>query len=97
MIIYGVSRNGGEWEDRYKILDKCFTKLKKAEEYVEFLESEEERKRTQSERCMNCSGSDRSCPLWQETFEDTDECGAWFDSYHEREWFEIEDVELIED
>lgn len=100
MIVYAVIKN--EWEYEYdqphSEVVKCFTDLKKAEEYMEMLQYEENDRRFVSEKCQNCSGSDRSCPLWQETFEDSDECGAWYDNaYQGNVDYEITDIELVED
>lgn len=97
MIIYGVYESSGEYEDYEKKLLKCFTTLEKAEEYVDFLEAEEQRNRANSNICKNCSGSNRTCPRWLESYDDIDTCYNWFDCWHDNRYYKIEDVELIED
>lgn len=97
MIIYAVFKSGGEYEDHYEEIVKCFTDLKKAEEFVDWLTSEEENARTVASKCMNCSGDDRTCPMWQESYDDSVGCNNWYDAYHMNEYYEIKDVELIGD
>lgn len=96
MIIYGVYKYGGEYEDYYNKLIKCFVSLDKAEEYVAKLTASENIKRSQSKRCANCSGYDKTCPLWIESYNAEDGCENWYMSYLDNEYYEIKDIELEE-
>ena len=97
MIIYGVYRHGGEYEDSYHEIVKCFTSIDKAEEYVKVLEVTQEHNLACAERCKYCSGADRTCPRYLESY-DSEDC-QWWDWYYydNKETFSVEDIELIED
>lgn len=98
MRVYGVYKYGGEYEDYYIKLVRCFTEIKKAEEFMAQLVEEENRLRSYRDRCLNCSGSDRSCPRWLEAYDEAGYCQNWWDEVycHEDEYYKIEDVELEE-
>lgn len=92
-VIYGVYRNGGAWEDRYHHLEKCFKTIQAASEFMEMLVLNEESERAMAEKCSNCAGIDKGCPLFVECFDDSEECMNYYElPNRDKETFEIKEI-----
>jgi len=97
-VIYGVYRNGGSWEDSYHILDTCFKTIEAASEYMNTLVLNEESERALAEKCSNCAGIDKGCPMFMEDFHDSDICMNYYNlPFRDKETFEIREIHYIED
>ena len=96
-MIYGVYENGGLWEDSYHTLLKCFKNVKKAENYMKELEAVESATRYMRDKCENCNGYNKDCPLWMEPYNKDDECQNYSTyTWHDNKDYSIEEVELVE-
>ena len=92
--IYLVISGCGEWaEDYEETILKGFKDIKKAERYLAECEEMEQTFRDAAERCRNCGGLDRTCPLYQIPFSVEEECGA-YEPWHDNKYFRIEEVEF---
>ena len=96
-VIYGVYRYGGQYEEAYKYLEKCFEDIRDAENYRDHLEAEEKYARDVAKRCRDCGGFDKTCPLWVMPDDLNGECMEYINrAFHDDEYYEISEVEYVE-
>lgn len=93
--IYLVVSCVGEYEDYEESIEKAFKDFNKAVNYKAELESEEEYQRECSEKCRDCGGYDKTCPLYEEPDFKEDACLAW-NPWHDNVEYRIDEVELVE-
>lgn len=93
--IFLVVSYSGEYEDYFEQVEKAFADIKKAEIFMEALKAEEQFCRDQALKCNECMGLDKTCPLWSEPYDNSDECEA-YNPYHDEREYRIDEVELVE-
>lgn len=93
--IYVVISYCGEYEDYTETIEKAFSNFDKALNFMEELEAEEQNQRDLTNKCMNCNGEDRDCPMYAEPFYTDDLCES-YNPWHDEVYYKITEVEYVE-
>lgn len=93
--IYLVIESCGEHEDRIDMPIKSFKDITKAGAYVIELEGFERTQRNWADRCRECAGTNKECPMYSEPYDITDGCGS-YEPHHDNRSYRIEEIDLEE-
>ena len=92
--IYLAISGSGEWSEDYEeTILKAFKDIKKAEAYIAEQEEIEEGLRGAARKCYSCGGLNKTCPLYAEPYDLSDECEN-YEPFHNNTYYRIEEVEL---
>lgn len=92
--IYLVISCSGQYEEYMESIEKGFMDYHKAEEFMHKLELEEKTYRDMANKCRECAGLNKECPLYTESlFDDGIECDV-YNPYHDDVNFRIVEVEI---
>lgn len=93
--IYLVVSCSGEYEDYLETVEKAFADFNKAATFKNELEQEEQKQRDLANRCLNCNGADKDCPMYMAPFYKEDPCES-YNPWHIITDYRIDEVEYLQ-
>lgn len=90
MYLVKSSVGSRETDDYKETTEMVFADKDSAEEYKNRLQDEENKQRTWADKCRECVGLDRECPLWIEPFDGMENCDNYC-PYHDDVTYWVEE------
>lgn len=93
--IYLVIMVVGEYEDKNEYILRAFTDINRANDFMARHEATEQKMQNWAKDCLECAGSNKTCPFYAEPTHLDDGCEN-YSPYHTDATFKIVETELEE-
>ena len=90
LLISSVDYSG----ERKETIEAAFLDKDRAEVYMHVLETTEQRLRNNADRCQRCDGNNHDCPLYLDSFYESEGCDT-YEPWHDPIDYRIEEVKLF--